>query len=1010
MFTSLPYLVNLTFHFLCFFLCFFISSSTVLASDYEALLTLKQGFNNSNPSLKNWDSSNSTSFCFWTGVKCLHGRVISLDLTDFHLEGSISPVFSTLDSLIHLSLAGNNFSGRIEIDNLSSLRFLNLSNNVFNGGMDEWNLSSLPNLEVLDVYNNEFKSPLPMMGMSSYRKLRHLDLGGNFFYGEIPSSYGELISLEYMSLGGNDLHGTIPKELGNLTNLRELYLGQYNVYEGGIPKEFGKLVNLVHLDVSSCGLSGSIPKELGNMRLIDTLYLHMNHFSGGIPRELGNLTNLVNLDLSINALSGEIPHEFVNLKKLKLLNLFMNKLHGSIPDYVADDLDDLETLELWKNNFTGEIPRNLGQNGKIQVLDLSSNKLTGTIPSNLCASTQLSVLILMNNFLFGPIPDSLGSCISLIRVRLGQNYLNGSVPNGLIYLPQLNLLELQNNYLSGNLPENVNPSLLNPVKLDQLDISNNLLSGILPVSISNFTSIQSLYLEGNQFSGPIPQSIGQLKQVIKLDLSKNFLSGLIPPEIGNCAHLTYLDLSQNNLSGSIPPEISGVKIISYLNVSRNHLNGTLPMSLGSMKSLTSVDFSFNELSGKLPESGQFSVFNASSFVGNPLLCGSLLNNPCNLTQVLQSPNKKSSSGQFKLIFALVLLVCSLIFAGAAVIKAKSFKKSSDSWKLTTFQKVDFTILDILECMKDGNVIGRGGAGIVYHGKMPCGSEIAVKKLLGFGPNRHDHGFKAEIETLGQIRHRNIVRLLAFCTNKHTNLLVYEYMRNGSLGEALHGKKLGGFLGWNMRYKIAIEASKGLCYLHHDCSPLIVHRDVKSNNILLNSNFEAHVADFGLAKFLADGGASECMSAIAGSYGYIAPEYAYTLRVDEKSDVYSFGVVLLELLTGRRPVGDFGEGVDIVQWSRVQTNCRKETVPIILDSRLTTVPQDEAMHLFFVAMLCTQENSIERPTMREVVQMLSEYPYHAMGHQNAPSSSLLNNNINNNNNNTKQQPNNDAKKG
>ncbi|KAL2502198.1 Leucine-rich repeat receptor-like serine/threonine-protein kinase BAM1 [Forsythia ovata] len=152
-----------------------------------------------------------------------------------------------------------------------------------------------------------------------------------------------------------------------------------------------------------------------------------------------------------------------------------------------------------------------------------------------------------------------------------------------------------------------------------------------------------------------------------------------------------------------------------------------------------------------------------------------------------------------------------------------------------------------------NVIERGGAVIVYHGKTPNGVEIVVKKLLGFGSNNHDHGFKAKIRTLGNIRHRNIVKLLAFCTNKETNLLVYEYMKNGSLGEALHGKK-GEFLNWNLRYKIAMDAAKGLCYLHHDCSPLIVHRDVKSNNILLNSSFEAHVADFGLAKFLVDGGA------------------------------------------------------------------------------------------------------------------------------------------------------------
>ncbi|XP_074562439.1 leucine-rich repeat receptor-like serine/threonine-protein kinase BAM1, partial [Curcuma longa] len=189
---------------------------------------------------------------------------------------------------------------------------------------------------------------------------------------------------------------------------------------------------------------------------------------------------------------------------------------------------------------------------------------------------------------------------------------------------------------------------------------------------------------------------------------------------------------------------------------------------------------------------------------------------------------------------------------------------------------------------------------------------------------------------------------------------------------LHGKK-SGHLHWSTKYKIAVEAAKGLCYLHHDCSPLILHRDVKSNNILLDSSLEAHVADFGLAKFLQDSGTSECMSAIAGSYGYIAPEYAYTLKVDEKSDVYSFGVVLLELVTGRKPVGEFGDGVDIVQWVRKATGSNKAEATKIVDPRLDAVPIHEAMHVFHVAMLCVEERSVERPTMRAVVQILTELP-------------------------------------
>ncbi|KAI3448352.1 hypothetical protein Pfo_005017 [Paulownia fortunei] len=960
------------------------SVSSSLISDFHALIALKQGFQYSNLAISTWNSSNPTSVCSWSGIKCYHDRVVSLNISNMALYGSVSPDISSLDELMELSIDGNNFTGEIKIENMSSLWFLNISNNQFNGNLD-WNYSSLANLEVLDAYNNNFSAYLPV-GVLSLNNLKHLELGGNYFYGRIPASYGNLLGLEYLSLTGNDLQGKIPKELGNLTNLREIYLGYYNVYEGGIPREFGKLVNLVHMDLSTCELDGSVPPELGNLKSLDTLFLHVNRLSGPIPKELGNLTSLVNLDLSLNAFTGEIPYDLINLKQIRLLNLFINRFHGSIPDFVAG-YPELETLALWMNNFTGVIPRNLGQNQRLQNLDLSSNKLTGTIPEHLCTSKQLRILILRKNFLFGSIPEDLGTCSSLVRVRLGQNYFNGSIPSGFIYLPELNFLELQNNMLSGSLSENSN-SWSNQTKLGQMNLSNNQLSGSLPFSLSNFSSLQILLLSGNKFSGPIPPSIGELHQAVKLDLSGNSLTGKIPHEIGNCVHLNYLDLSQNNLSGSIPQEISNIRILNYLNLSRNHLNEAIPQSIGSMKSLTTADFSFNDLSGKLPESGQFSIFNATSFAGNPQLCGSLLNNPCNVTTITSPPGK--SHNAFKLVFALGLLMCSLVFATAAIVKAKSFKKNgSNSWKMTAFQKLDFSVSDVLECVKDGNVIGRGGAGIVYHGKMPNGVEIAVKKLLGFNSiNSHDHGFKAEIRTLGNIRHRNIVRLLAFCSNKDTNLLVYEYMRNGSLGEALHGKK-GGYLSWNLRYKIALDAAKGMCYLHHDCSPLIVHRDVKSNNILLNSSFEAHVADFGLAKFLVDGGASQCMSAIAGSYGYIAPEYAYTLRVDEKSDVYSYGVVLLELVTGRRPVGgEFGEGVDIVQWTKCSTNCRREEVTRILDPRLTVVPKDEAMHLFFVAMLCIQENSVERPTMREVVQMLSEFPRRSPEFQSSSSSYQL----------------------
>ncbi|KAK0579393.1 hypothetical protein LWI29_025704 [Acer saccharum] len=937
------------------------SNHLSLRRQASILVSLKQGFESFDPSLNIWNVSNYKSLCSWPGIQCDDDHdtnrsvVVSLNISSFNISGSLSPVITQLQTLVNLTLSDNTLSGHFPQEifhKLTRLQVLNISTNAFTGELlINWgNFSHLQELLVLDVYDNEFNGSLPL-GVTQLPKLKHLHLGGNYFSGKIPTSYGGLDQLVYLHLGGNDLSGTIPGELGNLTRLQQLYLGYYNEFDGGIPSEFGKLINLVHLDIASCSLKGSIPPEFGNLNKLDTIFLQMNLLSGSIPPQLGNLSSLKTLDLSKNILTGEIPLELSGLGELTLLNLFGNKFHGEIPHFIAE-LKNLEVLQLWQNNFTGVIPSKLGQNGKLKMLDLSTNKLTGLVPKSLCSGRQLTTLILFNNFLFGPLPSDLGQCETLVKVRMYQNYLTGSIPTGLLYLPELSLMELQNNYLSGKFPAESGKVSL---KLSRLDLSNN------------------------RLTGEIPSEIGQLKNVLHLDMSRNNFSGMIPPEIGDCLLLTYLDLSQNQLSGPIPLQISQIHILNYFNVSWNHLNASLPKELGYTKSLTSADFSHNNFSGLIPEFGQYSFFNSTSFVGNPQLCGSNLN-PCNYSSNSplqlhdQNGTKSHVPGKYKLLFALGLLVCSLVFAVLAIIKTRKVRKSSNSWKLTAFQKLEFGSEDILECVKDNNVIGRGGAGIVYRGAMPNGEQVAVKKLLGITKgSSHDNGLSAEIQTLGKIRHRNIVRLIAFCSNKVTNLLVYEYMPNGSLGEVLHGKR-GGFLKWDTRLKIAIEAAKGLCYLHHDCCPLIIHRDVKSNNILLNSDFEAHVADFGLAKFFfQDTGNSECMSAIAGSYGYIAPEYAYTLKVDEKSDVYSFGVVLLELITGRRPVGDFGEdGLDIVQWTKMQTDSNKEGVVKILDQRLSNnIPLSEAMQVFFVAMLCVQEQSVQRPTMREVVQMLAQ---------------------------------------
>lgn len=989
--------MKLSLFFLTFFLHLLVvfSANTLplpLVSLLSIKASLKDPFNNSfhdwdaTPAFSNPSSEQDPVWCSWSGIKCnpKSSQITSLDLSRRSLSGPIPPEIRYLTSLTHLNLSANAFDGPLQpaILELTKLRTIDISHNSFNSTFPP-GISKLRFLRIFNAYSNSFTGPLPLEFVQ-LNSLQQLNLGGSYFDGEIPSDYGNLSSLRFLDLAGNSLTGSLPPQLGLLTQLERIEIG-YNNFQGEVPVEFASLVNLKYMDISACNLSGTLPSEISNLTKLEMLLLFKNHFTGEIPVSYGNLQALQVLDLSDNQLSGPIPASLASLKGLTRLSLMNNVLFGEIPQDI-ELLADLDTLLLWNNQLTGVLPQKLGSNGKLLTVDVSSNWLTGPIPPTICDGDRLFKLILFSNNFTYSIPENLVNCSSLSRLRIQDNQLNGSIPQGFGFLPNLTFMDMSRNSLSGEIPLDLG----NAPKLEYLNISENSFQTSLPSNIWSAPNLKILSASSSKLTGKIPDFIG-CKSIYKIELHNNLLNGSIPWDIGHCEKLLLLNLSRNSLTGIIPWEISGLPSITDVDLSHNFLTGTIPSNFENCSTLESFNVSYNLLTGPIPASGTiFPNLHPSSFIGNEGLCGRVLTKPCPADGLAagdvevrnhhQQP-KKTAGAIVWIMAAAFGIGLFVLVAGTRCFRANYSRGFSNDreigpWKLTAFQRLNFTADDVLECLSmSDKILGMGSTGTVYKAEMPGGEIIAVKKLWGKHKEniRRRRGVLAEVDVLGNVRHRNIVRLLGCCSNRECTMLLYEYMPNGNLDDLLHAKNKGENLvaDWVTRYKIALGVAQGICYLHHDCDPVIVHRDLKPSNILLDGEMEARVADFGVAKLIQS---DESMSVIAGSYGYIAPEYAYTLQVDEKSDIYSYGVVLMEIISGKRSVdAEFGDGNSIVDWVRSKIKT-KDGINDVLDKNAgasCASVREEMMQMLRIALLCTSRNPADRPSMRDVVLMLQE---------------------------------------
>lgn len=742
---------------------------------------------------------------------------------------------------------------------------------------------------------------------------------------------------------------------------------------GTIPDSFSKLQMLSNLELSYNSLSGSFPTVVFQLKNLYQLELFNNSLSGELPkRAWSNLTALRLFDASVNSFTGTIPVELCRLP-LESLGLSDNNLEGLVPASLGRS-PNLYDLRLFDNSLIGPLPSDLGKNSPLQTLDVSFNQLFGELPTSLCEKGQLFDLVLIGNSFSGDLPAIFGECKSLGRVRLSKNKLSGEVPAGIWGLPHIYLLDLAENLFSGNISSMISGGF----NLSSILISGNSFSGNIPDEIGSLSNLVELVASDNKLSGVIPATLFKLNNLGTLDLSENDISGQISVEIQSLKQLNELNLANNKLSGEIPDEIGNLPVLNYLDLSGNLFVGNIPSGLEKLM-LNTLNLSNNRLSGKIPSAYSKQVYR-DSFLGNPDLCGEFTHS-CPENNYRAKNNHNLWLLRFIFIFAAIVFIVGVVWF---VFKYRNIKKTKESVSISkwrSFHKLGFSEFEIIHRLNEDNVIGSGASGKVYKAILSNGEAVAVKKLwersikkdenetnLNSDGSQKDE-FESEVETLGKIRHKNIVRLWCCCKSGNSKLLVYEYMPNGSLGDLLHSSK-GRLLEWPMRFKILLDAAEGLSYLHHDCVPPIVHRDVKSNNILLDEEYGARIADFGVAKFIKPTNkGAESMSVIAGSRGYIAPEYAYTLRVNEKSDIYSFGVVILELVTGRKPVDQaFGER-DLATWVHATVNQKGHDH--VLDPELEYESNDQICRVLDIGLLCISPLPINRPSMRTVVNLLQE---------------------------------------
>ncbi|KAL7263978.1 hypothetical protein ACSBR1_002016 [Camellia fascicularis] len=813
-----------------------------------------------------------------------------------------------------------------------------------------------------------------------------ISLASKSLSGKLPSELNYLSHLKSISLQRNHLSGSFPS-LSNLASLQQVFLDNNNFTS--IPSQF--LSGLTTLQTLSIGNNPNLPawtlpETLSDSTTLNTLYAPQSNLIGTMPDIFQSFPNLQNLRLSYNNLTGPLPPSFA---KSGIQNLWLNNqelgLSGRID--VLGSMTQLTQVWLHQNQFSGPIP---DLSGCTSLFDLSlrDNDLTGPVLPSLTTLPNLVNVSLQNNKLQGPVP-SFGKGVV---VNLGQtnNFCN-SKPGPCD--PQVTtLLEIVG-------------ALGYPMALAESWSGNDPCKGWISISCDSRGSVAVLNFGKQGWSGTISPAIANLTTLTSLLLNDNDLTGPIPSSLTKLALLRLLDVSNNNISGQVPKFGSGVKV----KISGNPLLGKdVHAGDGSGSGSSSNSSSSSSPSGS-SSSGRTNDTN-NGMIGTNGTNGSSSGSG---TPVVETQNSSSSTSLWVIVAAIVAALIFIVGLSLVVyrmlvtkrklvegsIKANKKLKnggangvvngfgselpsqgSADNNDIHVYDGGNVTIpievlREVTNNFSEDNILGQGGFGVVYKGKFQDGTQIAVKRMEAtMASSKGLSEFQAEIAVLTKVRHRHLVALIGFCVNGSERLLVYEYMPQGTLGQHLFNCKELGFspLTWKERVTVALDVARGVEYLHSLAQQSFIHRDLKPSNILLGDDMRAKVSDFGLVKNAPDGKYS-VETRLAGTFGYLAPEYAATGKVTTKVDVFAFGVVLMEMITGRKALDESlpEEKSHLVTWFR-RIIINKDNIRKSIDPSLD--PDEETYESIIkvteLAGHCTAREPFQRPDMGHAVTVLS----------------------------------------